>query len=132
MVKLLFRLSVTIGLAGMALGIFMGIRQDFVLAPAHAHLNLVGFVTLFLSALYYRVFPQAAASRLAPWQAAISAVGAILFPVGIACVLTGGHDRFELIVVVGSLTVFLGMVLFTIIVYRTAGGATAVAGNPRA
>jgi hypothetical protein len=119
-IKLLFRLSVTIGLTGMALGIFMGIRQDFALAPAHAHLNLLGFVTLFLSALYYRAFPIAAASRLAPWQAGISALGAILFPIGIACVVIGGHDRFEFFVVAGSLTVFLGMVLFTIIVYRTA------------
>jgi hypothetical protein len=35
-------------------------------------------------------------------------------------------------VVAGALTVFLGMVLFTIIVYRTAGSATAVATDPRA
>jgi hypothetical protein len=69
MIKSLFRLSVTIGLTGMALGIFMGIRQDFVLAPAHAHLNLVGFVTLFLSALYYRVFPQAATASSPSWWA---------------------------------------------------------------
>jgi hypothetical protein len=131
MIKSLFRLSVTIGLTGMALGIFMGIRQDFALAPAHAHLNLVGFVTLFLSALYYRAFPHAAASRLAPWQAIISALGAILFPVGIAGVLIDGHDRFEPVVVAGALTVFLGMVLFAIIVYRTAGSGTAVASGPR-
>jgi hypothetical protein len=132
MIKSLFRLSVTIGLTGMALGIFMGIRQDFVLVPAHAHLNLVGFVTLFLSALYYRAFPQAAASRLAPWQAIVSALGAILFPVGIACVLIGGHDRFEPVVVAGALTVFVGMVLFTIIVYRTAGSGVVIVGDPPA
>ena len=66
MIKLLFRISVSLGLTGMGLGIFMGIRQDFMLVPAHAHLNLLGFVVLFLSALYYRVHPQAAASRLAP------------------------------------------------------------------
>ena len=99
MIKSLFRISVSVGLIGMAFGIFMGIRQDFALAPAHAHLNLLGFVTMFLSALYYRAFPNAAASRLAPYQAVVSAVGAILFPVGIACVLLGGHDRFEPFVV---------------------------------
>jgi len=120
MIKSLFRISVSVGLIGMAFGIFMGIRQDFVLAPAHAHLNLLGFVTMFLSALYYRVFPQAAASRLAPYQAFVSAVGAILFPVGIACVLIGGHDRFEPVVIAGSITVFVGMALFAAIVYRTA------------
>ena len=36
MIKSLFRISISIGLIGMAFGIFMGIRQDFTLAPAHA------------------------------------------------------------------------------------------------
>jgi hypothetical protein len=121
MTKSLFRISVSIGLLGMAFGIFMGIKQDFALAPAHAHLNLLGFVTMFLSALYYRVFPMAAASRLARYQAVISVAGAILFPIGIASVLLGGHDRFEPLVVSGAFIVFAGMVLFAVIVYRTAG-----------
>jgi drug/metabolite transporter (DMT)-like permease len=117
-IKSLFRISVSVGLTGMALGIVMGIRQDFALAPAHAHLNLLGFVTLFLSALYYRAFPQAAASRLALYQAITSVAGAILF---------GGHDRFEPVVVAGALTVFAGMLLFAVIVYRTAGSGESTA-----
>ena len=32
----------------MLAGIVMGIQQNFVLAPAHAHLNLIGGVLLFL------------------------------------------------------------------------------------
>jgi hypothetical protein len=40
--------SVVILLVGMVAGIVMGIREDFALAPAHAHLNLVGGVLLFL------------------------------------------------------------------------------------
>jgi hypothetical protein len=57
-------------------------------------------------------------------------VGAILFPVGIASVLLGGHDRFEPVVVVGALIVLLGMVLFAVIVYRTAESANpSVAGH---
>jgi hypothetical protein len=129
MIKSLFRISVSVGLLGMTFGIFMGIKQDFALAPAHAHLNLLGFVTMFLSALYYRVFPMAAASRLARYQAVISVVGAILFPVGIASVLLGGHDRFEPLVVGGAFTVFAGMVLFAVIVYRTAGSGLSPAGQ---
>mgnify|MGYP001024615609 CR=1 FL=1 len=124
MTKSLFRISVSIGLLGMAIGIFMGIKQDFALAPAHAHLNLLGFVTMFLSALYYSVFPMAAATRMARIQAVISVGGAILFPVGIASVLLGGHDRLEPLVVAGALTVFVGMLLFAVIVYRTAGMAS--------
>jgi len=128
MIKSLFRISVSVGLAGMAFGIFMGIKQDFALAPAHAHLNLLGFVTMFLSALYYRAFPLAAASRLAFYQAVVSVIGAILFPLGIACVLLGGHDRFEPVVVAGALVVFAGMLLFAVIVYRSAGSERPAAG----
>ena len=80
MVKSLFRISVSLALAGMVFGIVMGIRQDFTLAAAHAHLNLLGFVTLFLSALYYRAVPQAAASRLARYQAIVSVAGASTAP----------------------------------------------------
>ena len=120
-IKSLFRISVSLGLIGIILGIVMGIRRDFVLMPAHAHLNLLGFVTMFLSALYYRVFPEAAASGLARYQAIVSVAGAVVFPIGIACVLLGGHDRFEPVVVAGALTVLLGMALFAVIVFRTCG-----------
>ena len=121
MIKSLFRISVSLGLIGIILGIVMGIRQDFVLMPAHAHLNLLGFVTMFLSALYYRAVPEAAASGLARYQAIVSVAGAVVFPIGIACVLLGGHDRFEPVVVAGALTVLLGMALFAVIVFRTCG-----------
>jgi len=121
MIKSLFRISVSLGLIGIVLGIVMGIRQDFVLMPAHAHLNLLGFVTMFLSALYYRVVPEAGASGLARYQAIVSVAGAVVFPIGIACVLLGGHDRFEPVVVAGALTVLLGMALFAVIVFRTCG-----------
>ena len=119
MIKTLFRTSVCLGLTGMILGMFMGIRQDFTLMPVHAHLNLLGFVNMFLSALYYRVVPEAAADRLARYHAAVSAIGAVLFPIGIGCVVLGGHERFEPVVVAGALTVLLGMLLFVAIVFRT-------------
>ena len=125
MVKALFRISITLGFVGMCLGIVMGIRQDFVLAPAHAHLNLLGFVVMFLAAMYYRMVPEAAETRLARCHAVVSVFGAIVFPVGIACVLLGGHDRFEPIVVGGALAALLGMALFVIIIYRTAGPVAA-------
>ncbi len=135
MIKSLFRISVSLGLIGIVLGIVMGIRQDFVLMPAHAHLNLLGFVTMFLSALYYRVVPEAGASGLARYQAIVSVAGAVVFPIGIACVLLGGHDRFEPVVVAGALTVLLGMALFAVIVFRTCGQQratpAAAEGRPR-
>ena len=86
--------------------------------PAHAHLNLLGFVALFLTALYYRAFPQAAATRLAKIQAALAVIGAVLFPAGIACVTLDDHRRYFPLVIVGALTVFAGMALFSLVVFR--------------
>jgi hypothetical protein len=123
MVNSLFRVSVTLALLGMAAGIVMGIRQDFALAPAHAHLNLLGFVVLFLAALYYRVVPEAAAGVLAKIHAATAIVGAIVFPIGIAGVVTYGHERFEPVVVAGALIVFSSMAQFAFIVFRTSSAA---------
>jgi hypothetical protein len=107
----------------MGLGIVMGIRQDFTLAPAHAHLNLLGFVVLFLSALYYRVVPAAAAS-------AIAVTGAVVFPIGIGCVVLYGPARFEPLVVAGAIIVFIGMLLFAFVVFTTS--SVKVAASARA
>jgi hypothetical protein len=127
MINSLFRVSVVLGLVGMGLGIVMGIRQDFTLAPAHAHLNLLGFVVLFLSALYYRVVPEAAASVIARLQAAIAVIGAVVFPIGIGTVLLYGPARFEPIVVGGAIIVFIGMLLFAFVVFTTSSVKAAAA-----
>ena len=113
----LLRVSVIIGLVGLALGIGMAIAQDFNLSPAHSHLNLVGFVGLFLAGLYYNATPQAAATILAQVQAWIAVIGAILLPIGIALVRLRG-PQYEPVAIIGSLIVFVGMALFAWIVFR--------------
>jgi hypothetical protein len=115
--NLLLRISVVLALAGMLLGITMGIREDFTLMPAHAHLNLVGFVSLFLAGLYYGAVPEAAKTAIAKLHAFTSVAGALVFPVGIAARLLGG-PAFEPIVVVGALIVLAGNALFACIVVR--------------
>ena len=57
--SLMMCVSVVVLLVGMLAGIAMGILQNFMLAPAHAHLNLIGGVLLFLFGLYYRLIPAA-------------------------------------------------------------------------
>jgi hypothetical protein len=46
-------------LIGMGFGIFMGASQDFTLAPAHAHLNLIGWVTMALYGTFYALAREA-------------------------------------------------------------------------
>lgn len=116
--SLLLRVSVVLLLAGLLLGITMGIRQDFTLAPVHAHLNLIGFVLMFAAGLYYRLVPAAGQGLLAKVQAALHIAGAVTLPAGLAAMFTWGA-RFEPVVVVGSILVFAAMALFAVIVFRT-------------
>jgi hypothetical protein len=113
----LLRVSVLLIIVGMCMGIGMAMAQDFRLMPVHAHLNLVGFVSLFLAGLYYQAVPQAAASPLATWHAWLAVIGAVVFPIGIAVVLLGG-PQYEVFAIVGSLIVLTAMLLFAFIVFR--------------
>ena len=110
--------SAVILLVGMLAGIAMGIEQNFVLAPAHAHLNLIGGVLLFLFGLYYRLVPAAGTNTLAQVQGWLHMTGAIVFPVGVAVVLLKGPS-FEAAPIAGSLIVVAAMALFAVIVFRT-------------
>jgi len=116
--SLMMCVSVVVLLAGMLAGIAMGISQNFTLAPAHAHLNLIGGVLLFLFGLYYRVIPQAGSTALAKVQGWLHIAGAILFPAGVAVVLTKG-PAFEVAPIAGALTVVAATTLFAVIVFRT-------------
>jgi hypothetical protein len=116
--SLMMCMSAVILLVGMLAGIVMGIQQNFVLAPAHAHLNLIGGVLLFLFGLYYRLVPAAGTTTLAKVQGWLHMIGAILFPVGVAVVLLKGPS-FEAAPIAGSLIVVVAMALFVVIVFRS-------------
>ena len=116
--SLMMRVSVVILVIGMLWGIEMGIRQDFAMAPAHAHFNLVGGVLLFLFGLYYRLVPQAGTSALATVQGWLHIVGAIVFPIGVAIVISKGESMVA-VPIIGSLVVIMAVVLFAAIVFRT-------------
>ena len=113
---LLLRVSTVLLLCGLIFGIWMGMREDFSLAPAHAHLNLIGFVLMFLVGLYYRIVPEAGKGPLAKIQAGLHLIGAIVLPIGVVMALLGGSG---VPVILGSLIVLAAMALFAWIVFRT-------------
>ncbi|WP_244486230.1 cbb3-type cytochrome c oxidase subunit I [Bradyrhizobium viridifuturi] len=116
--SLMMCVGVVVLLFGMLAGIAMGIQHDFTLGPAHAHLNLVGGVLLFLFGLYYRLVPAAGRMLLAKIQGWLHIIGGVLFPAGVAAVLLEG-PAFEAAPIVGSLMVVAAMALFTVVVFRT-------------
>lgn len=102
-------------LMGMVAGIVMGILQDFTIAPAHAHLNLLGWVTMAIYGLYHR-----SVGRTTGWlgwtQVLTGAFGAALMGGGLALYLHSGDHGWFPLVIAGSALAFLGMALFVGIV----------------
>ena len=110
------RIAVIYALVAMFLGITMGLREDFTQASTHAHLYLVGWVSMALYALVYRQYPAAAQSRFAMLHFWIANVGAVLLTVGIYTQMAD-MPSLAFIVISGSFITILGMLIFTVIVY---------------
>lgn len=108
-------------LVGMAWGIQMSITQDHLLAPAHAHNNLIGFVVMTVYGFYYRLVPAAADRRLAVVHFWVSLVAALVFAPGIALAISG---KGEILAQIGSILVVLSMLIFSWTVWTNRAGLT--------
>jgi peptidoglycan/LPS O-acetylase OafA/YrhL len=111
---LFLRLAALYAVAGMGLGIWMGISGDHGQYPTHAHINLLGWVSFALYGLIYRNVPAAAQSRLAPWHFGAANLGAVLLLTGVYAILSG-HPAFEPLAAAGGMITLLGGALFAII-----------------
>jgi len=94
---------------GMVFGVWMGITKDFQYVDAHAHWNLVGFVTSTLYGLIHRAYPKLAASKLTWPQCVVHVLGVLIFAPGIILVVT---RRQEAGVIVGSLLIVAAALMF--------------------
>lgn len=115
--SLSFYAAVLSVIVGMCWGIFMAVSQDHSSMPAHAHLNLLGWVSLFLFGVFYRLHPSLEVSRVAWTQVWIWIVGTISLTVGVA-MLHAGNKAGEPFAGVGSFVLLADMVLFAWLVVR--------------
>ena len=106
-----FIMAAVCALCGMLLGIIMGISQDFTMAPAHAHLNLLGWVTMALYGLYHRGAGRT--GGFAGWiQVSSGALGAALMSGSLGVYLATGTDNVTPLIIAGSLLVVVAMLMF--------------------
>ena len=110
------RAAAVYAVIGMAFGIHMGMTQDFSLMPSHAHLNVLGWLSISIYGLVLAKFPAVATTRLAQLQAVVAHLGVIVFVPGIAIAILSGHEN-EIFVMIGSLLVLLGGLLFLPLVW---------------
>jgi hypothetical protein len=113
---LFLRLAALYAVAGMSLGIWMGISGDHGQYPTHAHINLIGWVSFALYGLIYRNVPAAAESRLALWHFGAANLGAVLLLTGVYAILSG-HPGLEPLAAAGGMITLLAAALFAAILF---------------
>ncbi len=77
-------LAATCLVVGVSMGVYMGATHDYILAPVHAHMNLLGWASLALFGLAYRSYPELGMSWTATLHVALCGPSAVFMPIGIA------------------------------------------------
>jgi hypothetical protein len=114
------RLAVVFILIGVGLGYYMGATQNFTAAPVHAHINLLGWVSMFLYGLFYRANPEAAEGLLPKVHFLVALVGFLIFMPALAIEVLQIQAALPLAhigLIAGPTIVVIGMILFAIIVF---------------
>nr|WP_298688373.1 hypothetical protein [uncultured Dongia sp.] len=110
-------LSVICLLAGVCLGTHMVIVQNFQLLPVHAHIYLLGWTSLALFGVVYRLYPRAAHLTLARFHFWLAAPGAITFPIGIYLALMHQNPLLAIVSAfcwLASVVTFLAIVVMLV------------------
>ncbi|WP_181708579.1 hypothetical protein [Chthonobacter rhizosphaerae] len=117
--SLFFKSGVLFLLVGLGAGIGMAASHDHTIAPAHAHLNLLGFVLSVAYGTYFALSPAKANGLLprAIWGLHTLAV-VVMFPTLSLMLL--GNAALEPVVAVSSIVAFVAALLFAFVVFRPA------------
>jgi hypothetical protein len=115
--SLTFQAAVLFVIAGMVWGIIMAISENHSAMPAHAHLNLLGWVSLFLFGIFYHLHPAIDHGRTAMIQVWVWIAATVILTVGVGLVHTG-YSIGDPIAAVGSIITLADMLLFGWLVFR--------------
>ncbi|QND55070.1 hypothetical protein HB779_24745 (plasmid) [Phyllobacterium sp. 628] len=111
-----FKTATIFFLLGIAMGLHMGISGNHSPYPAHAHLNLLGWVSSAIFGAYYALNPVKAGSRLAMAHFAVYTIGVIVM-IPALYLLYLGNTAMDALVGVGSFIILGGVLLFTAVVF---------------
>ena len=106
-------LGVVAALVGLSMGVWMHVRESYTLYAVHAHVNLVGWVTMTLFGLAYRT-GLAPKDRWAAVHFAISVGAVAALPTGMLVAMLGGTRALVhagVILTVGSMVLFAANVV---------------------
>ena len=120
-----FRLAMCWLLVGVGLGLSMAASHNHSLFPAHAHMNLLGWVTMGVFAFFYRLWPAAGETKVARLQF-WTYVPAHLVQMVSLTILLAGNAAIEPLVAASSVVVAIAVIMFVVNAWRHTGAPGAV------
>lgn len=103
--------GIVYGTLGMMLGIYMGATENFVMAPVHAHINLLGWVGMAVSGLIYRSYPKAVENGYAGIHFWLANIGLLAMMPSLALLLSGNKSLVPVLAAAEFLTLGAMLVL---------------------
>ncbi|TBL72434.1 cytochrome-c oxidase [Paenibacillus thalictri] len=116
----LIKIAVVYFVIGVLFGMFMSITQMFQFASTHAHINLLGWVSLALAGFVYHTFPKAAESKLAKIHFWLHNIGLPIMMIGLI-ILVNGVPSIEPVIAVGGVLVVIAVICFAVNVFLNVG-----------
>ncbi len=113
MAQIWIKLAILYLLVGVVFGLVMAATHHVEFAPLHAHINLLGWASMALAGVIYHLFPRAGGSRLGLWHFWLHNLALPVAMVGLFFLLAG-HPEVEKYVIVSSVVIALGVLLFAI------------------
>ncbi|CAG0966367.1 hypothetical protein GPROT1_01212 [Gammaproteobacteria bacterium] len=112
--------GVIYALAGFILGVAMGATHEFALRSVHTHLNLIGWASMAIYAMYYQLVPAATRSALAKAHFWLANLGLVVLTASVA-LLSRGVSAAEPGAAIGSMVSLAALLVFAYIVFSTSG-----------
>lgn len=119
--KLLIRTAAVYAFIGAFLGSHMAGSAQYAFRSVHAHILVVGWLSLFAFGVFYRMFPIPAQSRLALAHVWTAVIGSIGLTAGMWLYYVKPMPDLELFntvfFIVGGTTLLISFALFLVIVF---------------
>jgi hypothetical protein len=115
--KWLIRISTVYSLIGAMIGSDLAGRKDYSMVPGHAHILVVGWLTLFAYGIFYYVFKEISMKRTAKLHAWTSLIGGGLMPLSMLIYFKNETTLTTTMFILTASILLLGIILFTILVF---------------
>jgi cbb3-type cytochrome oxidase subunit 1 len=96
----------------------MGMIHNFAFTSVHAHLTLLGWVSMAIFGIIYSLYPSAAETELAKTHFWLYNVGVPLMQGALFLQILTGNQAITIGIIIGSRMVVVGTLLFLINVFK--------------